>query len=101
MLAGLGGGTTEPRTLFWEHTGNCALRQGRWKLVREYPHPWELYDMTTDRTELVDVSGAHPELVRSLRAQWREWADRVGVLPWETTLAIYRARGLTDEEAAG
>jgi len=69
--------------------------------VREYPHPWELYDMTTDRTECVDVAAAHPEVVADLRAAWQDWADRVGVLPWETTLGIYRARGLTDEEAAG
>ncbi|MHC4789232.1 MAG: arylsulfatase, partial [Planctomycetota bacterium] len=34
--------------LFWEHEGNRAVRQGRWKLVSRYPGPWELYDMVED-----------------------------------------------------
>jgi arylsulfatase A-like enzyme len=101
MLAALRGEPTTERTLYWEHTGNCAIRQGRWKLVREYPHRWELYDMTADRTELVDVAAVHPDIVERLGTAWQEWADRVGVLPWEATLNIYRARGRTDEEAAG
>jgi hypothetical protein len=39
--------------------------------------------------------------VARLARRWQRWADRVGVKPWETTLRIYRDRGLTDEEAAG
>ena len=31
--------------MFWEHEGNAAVRIGQWKLVRNYPGPWELYDM--------------------------------------------------------
>ena len=42
----------EDRTLFWEHEGNRAVRQGRWKLVAVHDEPWELFDMEADRTEL-------------------------------------------------
>ncbi len=70
--------------LFWEHEGNRAVRRSEWKLVRRFPGQWELYHMPTDRTELHDRANDHPELVRDLAALWQDWADRCGVLPWET-----------------
>jgi arylsulfatase A-like enzyme len=101
MLPALRGGVAPDASLYWEHTGNAALRRGNWKLVREYPHDWELYDIDRDRCETHDRAAAEPEVVAELAGDWRRWAERVGVLPWETTLRIYRERGLTDEDAAG
>jgi arylsulfatase len=101
MLPALRGAAVPDGTLYWEHTGNAALRRGRWKLVRAYPGPWELYDLIDDRSELHDMAPRHPELVQELAAAWQAWANRVGVIPWEVTLALYRQRGLTEEEAAG
>ena len=101
MLAALRGGTVKSRPLFWEHTGNAAVRSGQWKLVRQFPGPWELYDIDSTPAETVDLAKARPTLVRDLSEQWRNWAGRVGVIPWEVTLDIYRRRGFTDEEAAG
>jgi arylsulfatase A-like enzyme len=101
MLPALRGESVGDATLYWEHTGNAALRSDHWKLVREYPYDWELYDIERDRSELHDVSALHPDVVEELSARWRRWADRVGVKPWETTLEIYRSRGLTDDDAAG
>ncbi|MQA06542.1 MAG: sulfatase-like hydrolase/transferase [Streptosporangiales bacterium] len=101
MLPALTGADQEAVPLFWEHTGNVAVRRGRWKLVREYGDPWELYDLETDRTELVDLAPEHPEIVQELATAHEKWADRVGVIPWEETLAIYQARGEGDMEAAG
>jgi arylsulfatase len=101
MLPALRGAAVPDGTLYWEHTGNAALRRGRWKLVRAYPGRWELYDLIEDRSELHDMAPRHPELVDELAAAWQAWADRVGVLPWEVTVSLYRQRGLTEEEAAG
>src|SRR3546814_8404874 len=42
----------ERPAMFWEHEGNAAVRIGKWKLVKKYPEPWELYDMAADRTEI-------------------------------------------------
>lgn len=80
--------------LWWEHCGNAAYRQGKWKIVREHGFDWELYDMNADRSELRDQAAAHCDLVRDLAREWSEIAHRVGVIPFSTTLDIYRRRGL-------
>jgi arylsulfatase A-like enzyme len=84
-----------PRRLFFEHMGNCAVREGRWKLVRKYRGPWELYDLATDRTELHDLSVQHPDRVAGMSAAWQKWADRCGVLPRAQVLATSKPNDVT------
>lgn len=70
----------EDRSLFWEHYGYAAVRAGRWKLVRAgADRAWELYDMSCDRIESVDLASARAALVTSLSASWERWAREVGV----------------------
>jgi len=69
--------------LFWEHEGNRAASDGKWKLVAKGPGgPWELYDLDTDRAEQHDLAAAQPERVRAMVAAWEEWGRRAHVLPW-------------------
>lgn len=90
----------EDRTLCWEHTGNSAVRRGRWKLVREWDGPWELYDMDTDRIESRDQASDQPALVADLLQEYQAWADAHGVLPWQAVLDDHVARGLSPHAAA-
>lgn len=78
------------RPILWEHEGNRAVRDGRWKLVRKYPGDWELYDMVEGRTELNDLAEKNRPQVAKMAAMYAEWAERCGVLPWEETLARMR-----------
>lgn len=71
----------EARTLFWEHQGNKAVRQGNWKAVATGRGPWELYDLGPDRAELRNLAARNPEKARELSTLWQEWAARCGV--WE------------------
>ena len=71
------------RPIFWEHEGNRAVRLDNWKLVSKYPGGWELYDMNEDRTELNDLAPGNAATVDRLARMYDEWAERVGVLPWE------------------
>ncbi|WP_336631881.1 MULTISPECIES: arylsulfatase [unclassified Microbacterium] len=95
------GEPTEERTLFWEHVGNAAVRRGRYKLVREWGGPWELYDIAVDRGESHDLSAAEPALAAELLAEYEAWAQRNGVIPWEDVLADHVSRGLAPERAMG
>jgi len=71
-----------PRTLFWEHEGNRAVRRGDLKLVAVHDGPWELYDLANDRSELTDLAASRPELVKELASLYDGWAKRSGVRPW-------------------
>jgi arylsulfatase len=66
------------RPLFWEHEGNRAIHEGKWKLVALRNRPWELYDFVADRTELHDLAAQNPDVVQKLSAEWDAWAKRVG-----------------------
>jgi arylsulfatase len=79
----LGGESLPERPLFFEHEGNRAVRQGRWKLVERFNgEGWELYDLQSDRAESSDLAAAQPERVAELRQRYADWTARVGVLPW-------------------
>jgi arylsulfatase len=93
MLPGLTGRPEGSRDLFWEHEGNSAVRSGPWKLVRKHGRSWELYAIESDRAEAHDVSGDHPDVVVELGARYDAWAQRCGVIPRETVLALYERRG--------
>ena len=68
--------------IYWEHEGNRAVRQGKWKLVSRHPGNWELYDVAADRTEMRDLAGSNPAKVKELAAMYDAWAKRCAVLPW-------------------
>jgi arylsulfatase len=68
--------------IFWEHEGNRAVRNGKWKLVSKHPGDWELYDMEADRTEMNNLAAQYPDIVQSMDKMNEEWADRSDVLPW-------------------
>ena len=70
-----------PNPLFWEHEGNRAVRSGPWKLVAKESQPWELYDISRDRSEQHNLASSHPEKVRELSASWDSYAARCDVLP--------------------
>jgi len=80
------------KPLFWEHEGNAAIRDGKWKIVRTNTEgengetadgPWELYDMEADRTETNNLASKYPERLKELSLKWEDWANRIGVLPWK------------------
>jgi arylsulfatase len=79
LLPALRGATAKPRTLFFEHEGNRAVRDGHWKLVALKDGPWELYDLEADRTELHDLASQQPGRVKELAAKWAAWAERCHV----------------------
>ena len=72
-----------PNAICWEHEGNRAVRQGKWKLVSRHGKDWELFDMEADRTEMHNLAGEHSEKVRQMIALYEDWTKRCDVLPVE------------------
>ncbi len=57
--------------IFFNHDGHYALRMGRWKLVCAKADEWELYDMSNDRCEMVNLAAAEPDRVSQMARKWK------------------------------
>jgi len=80
------------RPIFWEHEGNRAIRDGNWKLVSRYHEAWELYDLTLDRSEQVNLAAQHPDRVVQMAEQWTAWAAASDVDQWDDAFDTGHAR---------
>ena len=69
----------QPRNLFWEHQGNRAIRKGDWKLVSMSDNPWELYDLSKDRSETTNLIENNTEMANEMKSLFEIWAGKVGV----------------------
>jgi arylsulfatase len=100
LVPAFAGQAMADRMMFWEHEGNAAVREGKWKLVKNFAAiptgerfegeergDWELYDTDADRTEMCNLASANPKVVARMKAAWEEWANRCSVIPRENWLA--------------
>ncbi|MEI6535865.1 MAG: sulfatase-like hydrolase/transferase, partial [Verrucomicrobiaceae bacterium] len=64
-------GAMKHDSLWWMHEGNRALRADDWKIVAAgKDSPWELYDMSRDRSESKNLAAEKPEKVSEMAAEW-------------------------------
>lgn len=63
-------------SLCWNISGHRAVRVGQWKLVSPKGKPWELYDLSQDRSESVDLAESQPDRVRDMTAIFSDWEKR-------------------------
>jgi arylsulfatase A-like enzyme len=73
---------------YWEHEGNRAMVDGRFKLVSRFPDRWELYDLESDRCEIHDLSGSDSARLERMVDRYGRWAERCNVRPWEEVRKI-------------
>ncbi len=74
------GKTLKDRTLYWEHYGKWAVREGDWKLVGSQDNKkMALYNLSEDPTEVKDLSRQHPERVKAISRKYEFWKKEVGV----------------------
>jgi arylsulfatase len=65
--------------LYWEHLGNRAIRKGEWKLVARKGDPWELYNLSSDRSETNNLILSEAQIADELEQIYEKWAEKVGV----------------------
>jgi arylsulfatase len=64
-------GAVAHESLWWLHEGNRALRVKEWKIVAAgKDSPWELYDVSSDRSESKNHAKEMPEKVKELATIW-------------------------------
>ncbi|MCH5597015.1 arylsulfatase [Niabella ginsengisoli] len=71
--------------IFWEHEGNKAILDGKWKLVAENTEEWQLYDIEKDRSELHDLSTSEPEIAKKLLNRYEAWYQQIHAEPFKKT----------------
>lgn len=79
-----------------EHEGNRGIRVGDWKLVAEWDGPWELYNITEDRTEAINLIEGEADRAKELEKLYVEWTARTGILDWPVDPKVLAKRLLGD-----
>ncbi len=71
-------------SIWFLHEGNRALRARDWKIVAAGQNaPWELYDLSNDRSESKNLAAEKPDKVRELPTQreheatdYKKWTEK-------------------------
>lgn len=72
----LEGEKLKERTLFWQHGGQKAVRQGKWKLVTQKDKV-HLFDLSSDIAEKNNLATAEKEITAKLVELLDKWHDDV------------------------
>ena len=68
--------------LYWELSGQQAIRMGKWKALRLKPgRKIELYDLDSDIAESKDLADEHPEIVAEMAEIFRTGRTESDVFP--------------------
>ena len=91
LLPILKNGIIKNRTLYFEHRSSCSIIDGKWKLVRaDKKSKWELFDLSVDPFETMDLSDHYDRKVILLEKKWNDWAYKNNVFPLEDMRWKYR-----------
>ncbi|RSM00815.1 hypothetical protein CEP52_008927 [Fusarium oligoseptatum] len=77
----------------WEFLGRQALRKGSWKIVK-LPQPWgtgewEMFDLSTDLAEDINLREKFPEKFNEMLGEWREYAKKHGIVDVKSVEQAY------------
>ena len=54
--------------LYWEYSGQVAVRKGNWKAYMSKKQPWQLFNLDTDSLEETDLASRHPDILKEMIA---------------------------------
>ncbi|QDU88960.1 Arylsulfatase precursor [Pirellulimonas nuda] len=68
-----------PKPLYFSLFNNMAIVDGGWRMVTAYDQPWQLYDLTDDRSETHDLAASNPTRLNEMLALQKAYAQRPDV----------------------
>jgi len=71
-----GSGRVIDRTFFWRIYAKDAVRDGKWKYVRD-GEVRKLFDLSLDQHEQADFSNEHPEVLQRLMREFDKWNEQM------------------------
>ncbi len=71
--------TLPSRTLHFALFNNLAVVADGWRLVTAYSEPWQLYDLTHDRSETRNLAETHREKLQEMLALQKAFSERADV----------------------
>jgi arylsulfatase A-like enzyme len=79
-----GGRKDDPHPLlFWRMGAQWAVREGRWKLLRDRGQTADrLHDLEADPEESTDLAPQEPERAAALKARWNAWNATLAPPRW-------------------
>lgn len=64
------------RTFFWRIYAKDAMREGKWKYVRD-GEARRLFDLSVDQHEQADFSNEHPKILQRLMREFDKWNEQM------------------------
>ena len=71
--------TLPARTLYFSLFNNMAVVDQGWRMVTAYDEPWQLYDLSKDRTEMHDLASSNPARLAEMLALQKAYSERSDV----------------------
>ncbi|MBT3200396.1 MAG: arylsulfatase [Phycisphaerales bacterium] len=65
-----GGKQDHDRAYYFNHSGTRAVIKGDWKVICEGSRPWELHNITIEKTEITNLADKNPKKVEELVTLW-------------------------------
>jgi N-acetylgalactosamine-6-sulfatase len=103
LAAWKGEGRQRSKPIFWDWTGTerpptnwprWSVRDGDWKLLTDGAERLEVYRVSEDRSESQDLAQSHPEIVKKLSTQLKDWKASLPAEPPAEFLSRKRERFL-------
>lgn len=76
LLPVIKGSPAIDRTFFWRIYAQDAVREGKWKYVRD-GEVRKLFDLSLDQHEQADFSQKHPEVLERLMNEFNKWNNQM------------------------
>ncbi len=80
---------TPHEALFWRSEYHKAIRKGDWKLIRDdMSDQTVLYNLKKDFEEKTNLAKKHPEIVKSLQADFKVWEKKLIKSNWPRVMDL-------------